>query len=183
MKRKTQTIDTIYIGLSAAVIAVCSWIAITLPTGIPITLQTLGVCLTAGVFGKKRGTAAMAVYLLLGVLGVPVFSNFTGGAGVLLGATGGYLIGFIFTALIVGAVSDKTQKRWVLLLGMAAGVLACYLFGTAWFALVYARTKGAAPLLTILGWCVFPYLVPDMVKIVLAATLTVPLKKAIKKEH
>lgn len=178
-KQKFKTIDLVYIGLSAALIAVCSWI--TVPLTVPITLQTLGVCLVAGIFGAKRGTLATVIYIILGAIGVPVFSGFKGGIGVLFGATGGYIFGFIFTAIIVGIVSDKTNGNLLkTALSMVLGVLVCYVFGTAFFAFVYAKTNEPASLGTILGWCVFPFLIPDAVKIILAAILTSRLKKHIK---
>lgn len=179
-KKKTNSkiTDMVYIGLSAAIIAVCSWISI--PLTVPITLQTMGVVLISGLFGAKRGTLSTLLYILIGAIGVPVFSGFKSGFGVLLGSTGGYIIGFIFTALIVGIVSDKTNKLWALILSMVVGILVCYVFGTAWFAVVYAKTNEPASLATILGWCVIPFLIPDAVKIALAAVLTNRLKKFVK---
>lgn len=179
-KKKTNSkiTDMVYIGLSAAIIAVCSWISI--PLTVPITLQTMGVVLISGLFGAKRGTLSTLLYILIGAIGVPVFSGFKSGFGVLLGSTGGYIIGFIFTALIVGIVSDKTNKLWALVLSMVVGILVCYAFGTAWFAVVYAKTNEPASLATILGWCVIPFLLPDAVKIALAAVLTSRLKKFVK---
>lgn len=178
-KSKFKTLDLVYIGLSAAIIAVCSWISI--PLVVPITLQTMGVCLIAGLFGAKRATFATIIYILLGAIGVPVFSGFKGGIGTLFGSTGGYIIGFIFTALIVGFISDKFKgKLWATIIGMIVGVLVCYVFGTAWFAVVYARTAQAAPLATILGWCVIPFLIPDLVKIIVASILTANLKRFVK---
>ena len=115
----------------------------------------------------------MAGYILLGAVGIPVFSGFRGGPGALLGTTGGYIVGFLFTALTVGmAVQRKGRKLPVLVLSMAAGILLCYTFGTAWFMLVYSRGTGPISLGTALGWCVLPYLIPDGVKVVLAALLT-----------
>jgi biotin transport system substrate-specific component len=178
-KRKFKTIDIVYIGLSAALIAICAWISIPLPN-VSITLQTMGVVLIASLFGAKRGTIATIIYILLGAIGLPVFSNFKGGLGVLAGSTGGYIIGFIFTAIIVGIVSDKTNKVWALVVSMVVGILVCYAFGTAWFAYVYAKSSGALPLVTILGWCVFPFLLPDAVKIVIATILTKQLRKFVK---
>lgn len=180
VKKKTNSkiTDMVYIGLSAAIIAVCSWISI--PLTVPITLQTMGVVLISGLFGAKRGTLSTLLYILIGAIGVPVFSGFKSGFGVLLGSTGGYIIGFIFTALIVGIVSDKTNKLWALILSMVVGILVCYTFGTAWFAVVYAKTNEPASLATILGWCVIPFLIPDAVKIALAAVLTNRLKKFVK---
>ena len=122
-KTNSKVTDIVYIGLSAAIIAVCSWISI--PLTVPITLQTMGVVLISGLFGAKRGTLSTLLYILIGAIGVPVFSGFKSGFGVLLGSTGGYIIGFIFTALIVGIVSDKTNKLWALILSMAVGILVC----------------------------------------------------------
>ena len=178
---KSKTLDTVYIAVAAALICVCSWV--TIPLTVPITLQTLGVCLTAGLLGAKRGTLAVALYILLGAIGVPVFHGFTGGIGILLGSTGGYIIGFIFTALITGFTADKHEKKpLTIILAMVAGVLVCYIFGTAWFAYVYARTNEPAALKTILGWCVFPYLLPDAAKIALAAVLTGRLRPLLYRE-
>lgn len=177
--RKLRTVDLAYIGLSAALIAICSWISI--PLAVPITLQTMGVCLVSGIFGMKRGTIATIIYLVLGAIGVPVFAGFSSGIGILAGSTGGYLIGFIFTALIVGFVADKTKgKLWTMILSMTAGILVCYAFGTVWFAVVYAKTSQPASLAAILGWCVTPFLIPDAVKIALASILTNRLKRFVK---
>lgn len=177
-KKKIRTIDLVYVGLSSALIAVCAWI--TVPLAVPITLQTLAICLVSALFGAKRGTLATVIYILIGAVGLPVFSGFKAGAGVLLGSTGGYIIGFIFTALIVGLVADKSSKLYALILAMIVGVLVCYIFGTAWFAVVYAKTNEPASLATILGWCVIPFLIPDAVKIVIAGILANRLKKFIK---
>ena len=173
-KSKFKVIDLVYIGLSAALIAVCSWISIPLPT-VPITLQTMGVVLIASLFGAKRGVIATVVYILLGAIGVPVFSGFSSGLGVIGGATGGYIIGFIFTALIVGITADKTNKLWALVVSMIIGILVCYAF-----AIVYTNKGTPMGVGTILGMCVVPFLIPDAVKIVIAAVLTNRLKRFIK---
>lgn len=86
-----------YIALFAVLMAVCSWISI--PAVVPFTLQTFGVFVAVSVLGGKRGTLAVVLYLLMGVVGLPVFAGFSGGLGVLLGSTGGYIVGFVFTAL------------------------------------------------------------------------------------
>lgn len=176
--KKVKPIDIAYIGLGAALIAVCSWIKI--PLTVPITLQTMGICLVASLFGVKRATISTLIYIALGAIGLPVFSGFTSGMGVLLGTTGGYIIGFIFTALIVGFTADKTNKLWALVLSMVIGILVCYAFGTAWFAYVYAKSNTPASLMTILGWCVFPFLIPDAIKIAVASILCNRLKKFVK---
>ena len=169
------------VAMGAALLAVCAWIAV--PTAIPFTLQTFGVCLVAALLGLRGGLWTVAVYLLLGAVGAPVFSGFRGGFGALLGATGGYLIGFLFTALAVGAAAERFGRRLPALLGsMALGVLLCYAFGTAWFVLVYSRGSGAVGVGTALSWCVLPYLLPDAVKIALAAVLAQRLYPVIGKE-
>lgn len=179
-QKKFRTIDLVYIGVSAALIAVCSWI--TIPLTVPITLQTMGVCLVTSLLGLKRGTIATVIYILLGAIGVPVFAGFKGGLGSLMGSTGGYIIGFIFTAIIVGYISDKFNAKLIpLIISMVVGILVCYAFGTAWFAVVYAKNnESPATLATILGWCVIPFLIPDAVKIALVSVLTNRLKKFVK---
>ena len=167
---KMRTLDMAYIALFAVLIAVCAWISI--PATVPFTLQTFGIFLAVGVLGGKRGTLAVLVYLLLGAVGIPVFAGFSGGVGCLLGSTGGYLVGFLFTALVMWAMERLMGKKlWVLALSMLLGLVVCYAFGTVWFMLVYARTTGEIGLLTALGWCVFPYILPDLIKIALALVL------------
>ena len=167
---KMRTLDMAYIALFAVLIAVCAWISI--PATVPFTLQTFGIFLAVGVLGGKRGTLAVLVYLLLGAVGIPVFAGFSGGVGCLLGSTGGYLVGFLFTALVMWAMERLMGKKlWVLALSMLLGLVVCYAFGTVWFMLVYARTTGEIGLLTALGWCVFPYVLPDLIKIALALVL------------
>lgn len=177
--KKFKTIDLAYIGLSVALIAVCAWISI--PLTVPFTLQTLAVCLVSALFGTKRGTFATFIYIVLGVIGVPVFAGFKGGIAAILGPTGGYIVGFLFTALITGVVADKFKCKLVpTLLAMIGGILACYVFGTAWFAFVYTKQGTPESLATILGWCVFPFIIPDLVKAVVASVLANRLKKFIK---
>ena len=168
--------DIAYIAVFTALMAVCSWISI--PTAIPFTLQTMGVFLAVGLLGGKRGTIAVTLYVLLGAIGVPVFAEFTGGLGILFRNTGGYIIGFIFSALIMWLMEavfiKKLHVKYVLAiqaLSMVLGLLACYAAGTAWFMFVYLRDTGSVSLLTVLGWCVIPFIIPDAVKIALALML------------
>lgn len=173
---KGKTYDMAYIGIFTVLIAICSWISI--PMEIPFTLQTFAVFLSVAVLGGKRGTLSVVVYVLLGAIGVPVFSGFTGGIGVILRNTGGYIIGFIFTALAMWLIESLFgRKLWVQAVSMVIGLIICYAFGTAWFMLVYMRSTGAVGLVTVLGWCVFPFIIPDVVKIVLALILSNILRK------
>ena len=177
---KQRTRDLVYIALFAVLMAVCSWISIPI-LQVPYTLQTFAVFLAVGVLGGKRGTLAVLVYILLGAVGVPVFSGFTGGLGILLGTTGGYIIGFLFTALVMWLMEALLGKKiWVLAVSMVLGLIVCYAFGTAWFMVVYARNAGAVGLGTALGWCVIPYIIPDLVKIALALLLSRRLGKILK---
>lgn len=174
-----KTRDITYIAICAALLAVCSWISI--PTVIPFTLQTMGVFLTMGLLGGKRGTAAILVYILLAAVGAPVLAGFTGGLGIVLGSTGGYILGFLLTGLVVWAAERFFGSSLpVLALALVVGMAFCYAFGTAWYMVVYARTDGPISLATALGWCVVPFLIPDSVKLALALVLTQRLRRHVK---
>ncbi|MBQ9663083.1 MAG: biotin transporter BioY [Oscillospiraceae bacterium] len=176
MNKQFRVVDLAYMAVCAALIAVCAWI--TVPAAVPFTLQTFAVFCVLGLLGGKRGTVAILVYILLGAVGLPVFSGFNGGIGALLGTTGGYIIGFIFIGLIYWAAEKLFgTKLAVRIAAMVIGLLVCYVFGTAWFMLVYARRSGAIALGTALGWCVLPFIVPDLVKMALAVLLSDRLRK------
>lgn len=176
---KMRTVDMVYIALFAVLMAVCSWISI--PAAVPFTMQTFGVFLAVAVLGGKRGTLAILVYLLLGAVGAPVFAGFSGGISALVGSTGGYIIGFLFLALVMWLMERLLGKKtWVLAVSMVLGLVVCYAFGTAWFMVVYARTTGAIGLWTALGWCVFPYIIPDLAKTALALMLSKRLAAVLK---
>ena len=162
-----------YMGIFAALIAVCSWISVPTPWDISFTLQTFAVCLTIALLGTKRGTLTVLIYILLGLVGLPVFSGFRSGVGALFGATGGYIIGFLFMGLITGLLLDRFGKSIPMLaIAMVAGLAVCYLFGTIWFVKVYVSPTGPVGFAAAFGMCVLPYLIPDCVKIALAILLT-----------
>jgi biotin transport system substrate-specific component len=173
-----KTRDLVLIALFAALMALCAWI--TIPSVVPFTMQTFGVFMAVGLLGGKRGTLAVLVYILLGAVGLPVFSGFGGGAGVLFGKTGGYIIGFLASALTMWGIFKIGGKSWVIRgLGMLAGLLVCYAFGTAWFMVVYMRANGPVTLMTVLSWCVIPYIIPDLIKIALALYLSSRIERRI----
>ena len=148
-------------GCCAALIAVCAWLAV--PVGeIAITLQTFGIYFALLLLGGGKGTVACVVYLLLGVVGLPVFSGFQGGFGILLGPTGGYLWGFAVLALCYWALNKPLGNT----LSIILGTVACYTCGTLWFAFLYGGS-----LWVILLKCVVPYLIPDGIKLILALYL------------
>ena len=148
--KQFRVVDLTYMAVCAALIAVCSWISV--PAAVPFTLQTFAVFCVLGLLGGKRGTVSILVYILLGAIGLPVFSGFNGGIGALLGTTGGYIIGFIFVGLIYwGAEKLFGTKLAVRIAAMVLGLAVCYAFGTAWFMLVYARKSGEIALATALS--------------------------------
>ncbi|MCM1529502.1 MAG: biotin transporter BioY [Alistipes sp.] len=178
-KRKLKTIDLVYMALGAVFIAICSWINI--PTTVPFTMQTFAVFFVLSALGGKRGTVSILVHLLLGVVGVPVFAQFTSGLGILLGNTGGYIVGFVFMGLIYWLiVGISGKKMWVEILAMVIGLVVLYAFGTAWFMVVYSRANGAVGLTVVLGWCVVPFIIPDLIKLGLAVTLARRLSPVLK---
>ena len=177
--QKIRTKDMVRAALFAVIIAICSWLSI--PATVPFTLQTFGVFLTVAVLGGKLGSLAVFIYLLMGVVGLPVFAGFKGGIAALMGPTGGYIVGFLLSALVMWGMERLLgKKQWVLALSMVLGLMVCYTFGTVWFILVYARSTGPIGLMTALGWCVFPYIIPDIIKIVLAMLLSKKLAAVLR---
>lgn len=178
-KKAFSAYNIVYIALFACLIAVCSWI--TIPGAVPFTLQTMGVFLAVGLLGGRRGTTAVLVYILLGAVGAPVFSGFNSGIGALLGPTGGYIIGFLATALLMWAMEAVLGRRkWVLPLSMVLGLAVCYAFGTVWFQVVYTRGGNAITLGGVLLKCVVPFILPDLAKIAVALVLCSRLGRFIR---
>lgn len=167
---RNKTRDIVYTAFFAVLIAVGSWISI--PMTVPFTLQTFAVFVTLGILGGRRGTMAVLLYILLGAVGIPVFSGFTGGVGILLGNTGGYIAGFLLTGLIFWGMQRMFGRSLgVQVISMLLGLISCYFFGTIWFLLVYMRNGSTVSVVTVLGWCVIPFIVPDLVKLGLALTV------------
>ena len=178
-KSKWRAGDLAYTALFAVLRMVCAWI--TVPLTVPFTLQTFGVFAALGTLGGRRGTYAVAAYLLLGLAGLPVFSGFRGGPGVLLGTTGGYILGFLALALLYWAVTARLGQRPVVMAAaMVLGLVVCYAFGTAWFVILYTRTTGPMTVGAALGMCVLPFVIPDLVKLGLALVLSRRLGKRIQ---
>lgn len=178
--RKTHTtLDLAYIAIAAAIIAICSWISI--PMAVPFTLQTFAVFAILLILGGRRGTLAVLTYILLGAIGLPVFSGFNGGIGVLLGNTGGYILGFILMGVIHIIITHFLGDRFLpQILSMTLGLLVCYTFGTAWFMFLYLRRTGTVALATVLSWCVIPFILPDILKMALAFVVARRVKPLIK---
>ncbi len=173
-----RTKDLCYMALMAVLIAVCSWISV--QTVVPFTLQTFAVFCALELLGGARGTVAVAVYLLLGAAGAPVFAGFTGGLGILLGSTGGYLLGFLLTGLVYWLFERLGRSLWLRVAALLLGLALCYAFGTLWFVEVYSRANGPLSVMTALSWCVLPFLLPDGLKLVLALLLSARLRPLLK---
>ena len=173
---KTKTMALI--GVMAAVTCILGPLSLAIPVSpVPISLTNLAVYFAIYVLGMKRGTISYCIYLLLGLVGLPVFSAFTGGAGKLFGPTGGYLIGFIFMALICGFFIEKWEKKlYMHFIGMVLGTAVCYVFGTAWLAFTAHMGFGAA-----LAAGVIPFIPGDLVKIIIAMIAGPIIRKQLKR--
>lgn len=178
-KKGIHSLDLAYIGLFIALMAICSWISV--PMVVPFTMQTFAVFAAVLLIGTKRAFITVLTYMLLGLLGVPVYSNFGAGAGVLFGNAGGYIIGFLFLVPVTGLLIDKFGKKlWLKTVAMLLGLLVCYGFGTLWFIYIYGRANGEIGFVAALTMCVFPYVIPDLVKIGLALGLERRLARFIR---
>ena len=136
---------------------------------IPISLATFALYIAASVCGWKGGTLAVSAYLVLGAVGLPVFSGFVGGFERLVGPTGGYLIGYVMCSLITGIFADRAKKHRILwnVVGMVLGTAVLYAFGTAWFMFVSGNTATYS-----LAVCVIPFIAGDSIKIAAAAVVS-----------
>lgn len=173
---KLRIKDMTMIALFTAIIVICSWI--TIPTVVPFTLQLFAIFTTLGLLGGRRGTIAVILYLLLGIIGIPVFSGMRSGIGVLLSTTGGYLLGFLLSALVYWLITSLWKSSLpIMAIAMVLGLLLCYLFGTVWFRFLYTQSNGAITTLAVLQMCVFPFLIPDCIKIILSLIMIKILRK------
>lgn len=170
--------DLCYISLFTALIVVLAQISIPLPGGVPLTLQTLAVPLAGLVLGPKRGTISALLYVLLGAIGVPVFANFTGGLGIVLGVTGGFIVSFPIMALFAGFAGNKGVKNPMLWIWLVLGALVNYAIGTVWFMIATGTGLGAA-----LTACVLPFIPTAIIKILLAGFFGVILRRALMKAN
>lgn len=165
-----------YIALFTVLIIISAWISI--PTAVPFTMQTFGVFAAITILGGRRGTVSILIYILLGAVGLPVFSGFKGGFGALFGQTGGFIFGFLFSALLMWGMEKLFGKKsQVLLISMLLGLFLCYAVGTLWFVYIYGKNMGEVGIGVVLGWCVLPFLIPDFVKLGLAYVLASKLRK------
>ena len=195
MNKNLRINRIVSIALMTAVICVLSPFAISIPVSpVPISLATFAIYLTVIILGWEDGTISVLVYVLLGFAGAPVFTGFTGGAGKVLGPTGGYIIGYIFLAFIEGAFVDGARrarpykeglrKRSPLqngvspLLGMVLGTIVLYVIGTIWLMRQAGLTVVAA-----FSAGVLPFIVGDIVKMIVALFAGTKIRSALVKSN
>ena len=172
-----KTLIITEIAIMAAFICIRGPLSI--PIGlIPVSLTPFTVFVSVYILGQKLGTISCFIYLLIGLIGVPVFSGFEGGPGKLFGPTGGFLIAFLAMAWIAGAFYDKTNKIWLQILGSILALLVCYLLGTAWLA-----WQANIQILKAIQVAVIPFVIFDIAKVFVAVFLGKAVKYALNKAN
>ena len=175
MDTKIRTM--IQTALATAVICILSPFTIMLPfSPVPVSLSIFAILIAVYALGMKRGIAATGLYMLIGFVGLPVFSGFSSGIGKLLSPTGGYIIGYLFVAFLSGFFIDRWENRGMHALGMTLGILICYLFGTLWLAREAHMDFRAA-----LAAGVIPFIPADAVKVMITLFVGPKLRRAIGK--
>lgn len=166
--------DIALMGMLLGIMVISSWISI--PMTVPFTLQTFAIFLTILVLGTWRGFFVVLSYIALGLVGLPVFSGFKSGFAAIAGPTGGYILGFLLTAIVTGKLLEFLPDiKFYRYLSMFIGLVICYVFGTFWFINMY--TKSAMSFSKALSLCVIPFIIPDVLKILLADYIARLLKK------
>ena len=183
-RRPFTTKELTFTALMAVLIIICLWLSI--PTGsVDFTLQTFAVLFSLSLLGGKNGTFSVLVYLLLGAVGLPVFAEFKGGIGALFGLTGGYILGFLLTALVYWLAELIPVKNTVLRIvrnvaALLVGLALCYLFGTLLFMHIYGLNGKSITFSAAISACVLPYILFDLGKLAAAVFLAERLRKHIK---
>lgn len=166
------------IALFSAIIVICS--LFTVPSIVPFTLQTFAIFLCLTILGAKKGIISILIYIFLGAVGLPVFSGFNGGIGALLNVTGGYIIGFIFSALtywLITSMFNKKPRKIINLIALFMGLIVCYIFGTLWYILLFIKNGDTISFTGALTICVLPFIIPDILKILLALSISEKIRK------
>jgi biotin transport system substrate-specific component len=177
--KTTNTLQLAYAAQGAVFICICSWLVI--PGPVPFTMQTFGVFLVLFTGAEKFGTKSILTYIFLGLVGLPVFSGFQAGPGVLFGLTGGYIFGFLSVALVYSLGIKFLGKNSVVEIGsMIAGLILCYVVGTFWFVTAYSNTGENISVANALMWCVVPFVIPDMIKMIIAYSISKKLRVHLK---
>lgn len=166
--------DMIQISLFSVIIAIVSQLSIPLPFGIPLTLQTLIIPLTGVILGAKKGTIATIIYILIGAVGVPVFANFSGGFGVILGPTGGFILTFPILAFICG--SYYNAPRWIFAITLLIGYIINSAVGLLCFSL-YMKASLEASFI----YCILPFIPTELIKLTVLFFFSKPIRSLVVK--
>ena len=166
------------VALGAALMVVCSLISV--PAAVPFTLQTFGVFVLLVILGGSKGSLGILMFMLLGLIGLPVFSGGRGGPAALFGPTGGYILGFLITGLCYMLYERIGRERLpAQVASLVIGLILCYTFGTLWFVQVYT---GVITVARALSLCVWPFILPDLLKLALALLVGRRVRRALRKE-
>ena len=175
MKLNLSIKEITLVGMCAAMMAIFSQLSIPLPfTSVPVTLQIFGLVVLSVIVGAKIATLSIIIFVLLGSIGLPVFANFSGGFGVIFGPTGGYIIGFIIMAFLIGYASSK-QNKILLFIASYIGVTIDLLLGTLYLKIVTGMTMQGA---LIAG--LYPFIIKDFITIALAVIIGLKVKKSVE---
>ena len=166
------------IAMMTCLLIICSWL--TIPAAVPFTMQTFAVFCSLILLGGKSGLTSLVLYIFMGIVGIPVFSGFQGGIGHLVGPTGGYIVGLIAAAVFYCLMESLfTKSKKIQLVALIGGLLICYLFGTLWFQVFFGIRGVSYSAYKIISICVIPYIIPDIVKLILALIISKKVRKVI----
>lgn len=179
----SNTRNLVLCAMCAAITCILAPLSIPLAGGVPVSLATFAVMLSGVLLGGPLGALSQLIYVLLAAVGLPVLAGWTGGLGIVLGMTGGYIIGYIPCAWLTGVIYKKygeTAKKPVkilsMILGMTAGNIALYVIGTAWFMFITEMTLKAS-----LTACVIPFIPGNIIKMAAVIIIGLPVEKAIRR--
>jgi biotin transport system substrate-specific component len=173
--RRLSTRELCYIGIFTAIIAVCAQVVIPQPGGVPFTLQAWAVSLAGLILGPRNGALAALIYVLLGAVGVPVFAGFSGGFGVIMRPTGGFILSFPVVALLAGLGECKGGLIWVVL-GLAAGSIFNWGVGLLWFNWVTELGFAVS-----FGYAVAPFIIVGIIRTAALPMINKSIKTAWRK--
>jgi biotin transport system substrate-specific component len=175
---KLSTRDLIICAMFASITAILAQISIPLPfSTVPLTMQVFAVTISGVILGAKRGFVSQLIYILLGSIGMPVFAQMSGGLGIVLGYTGGFIMAFPIMTLLIGYISEKTDKIYYVMISMILALIINYTIGTLWYSFV-------AGVGFVEGFmvCVAPFIISDIIKLGLATSIGINIKRRMKKE-
>jgi biotin transport system substrate-specific component len=175
--KANRTRNIVRVAMFSSFLVICSWIRI--PAAVPFTMQTFGIFITSVLLDTKHSTASVIVYIIMGLIGLPVFAGGQSGLSALFGQNGGFIIGFILCTVVCGTLLKRTNRSFVsMALSMLAGLICVYVLGSIWFWIVYVSDDTAGFIATVSS-CVLPFIIPDLIKIVLATLVAGRLYKRI----